>query len=64
MILFKATADPDTMCYHQAMKEPDAHQYKRAMQDEIDAHAKNKNWKIIKKLNYQPVHESFQHYGR
>ena len=30
-----ASADPDTMYYHQAMKEPDAEEFKAAMVKEI-----------------------------
>ena len=38
ILLFKATADPDTMYFYQYMKEPDVQQLKKAMQEEIDAH--------------------------
>ena len=32
--ILKATTDPDTMYLHQAMKEPDAEEFKKAMQKE------------------------------
>ena len=54
VILFKATADPATMYYQEVMREPDADQFKKAMQEKIDAHNNNKNWKIIEKMNCQP----------
>ena len=50
ILVFKATADPDTMYYHEAMREPDADQFKRAMQEEIDSCTKNKTWKIFKSV--------------
>jgi hypothetical protein len=34
----KATSNLDTMYYHQAMKEPDAKQFKCAMTKEVDTH--------------------------
>ena len=33
----KSKSDPDTLCYHEAMRAPDADQFKEAMQIEIDA---------------------------
>ena len=32
--IYKATSDPDTMYMHEAMKEPDAGEFKKAMQKE------------------------------
>ena len=45
----KATSDPDTMYYHQAMKEPDAEQFKAAMTKEVDAHTAKKHWEIVRR---------------
>lgn len=45
----KATSDPDTMYYHQAMKEPDAKQFKEAMMKEVKDHTERKHWNVILK---------------
>ncbi len=42
-------SDPDTMYLWQAMKEPDWPQFKKAMQEEIDAHTKMGHWEIVKR---------------
>jgi hypothetical protein len=42
-----ARGDPDTMYYHQAMKQEDSLQFKQAMQLEIDAHTTNDHWDVI-----------------
>jgi hypothetical protein len=49
-IAFAASkSDPDTMYYHQAMKQPDAKQFRAAMQKEIDDHVKNGHWEMMLK---------------
>ena len=40
--VYKATVDPDTMYHHQAMKQPDAEQFRKAMQREWNDQLKNK----------------------
>jgi DNA-nicking Smr family endonuclease len=40
-------SDPDTMYMHQAMRQPDKEQFKKAMQEEINAHTENKHREII-----------------
>jgi hypothetical protein len=42
-----AKGDPDTMYYHQAVKQEDSLQFKQAMQLEIDAHTTNNYWDVI-----------------
>ena len=49
ILAMKATADPDTMCLHEAMKEPDREEFLKAMQKEIDDQMENGNYDIIKK---------------
>ena len=44
--ILKATTDPDTMYLHQAMKEPDAEEFKKAMQKEWDDQLSNGNFTI------------------
>jgi uncharacterized membrane protein YfhO len=42
-----AKGDPDTMYYHQAMKQEDSLQFKQAVQLKIDAHTTNDHWDVI-----------------
>ena len=37
----KATADPDTMYFHEAMKEPDKAEFLKAARKELDAQVEN-----------------------
>jgi Reverse transcriptase (RNA-dependent DNA polymerase) len=46
---FKATSDPDTMYYHEAMKETDAQQFQEAMTKEVDAHTSKEHWKLVRR---------------
>jgi hypothetical protein len=46
LLAFKASADPDTMYHHQAMKQPDREKFKEAMQKECEAHCKEGNYKF------------------
>jgi hypothetical protein len=46
-IAFLAKLDPYTLYYHQAMKAPDAKQFRSAMQGEINDHDANQHWNII-----------------
>jgi len=42
-----ASSDPDAMCYHQAMLEPDAPQFLEASQEEFQKHLDDGTLKII-----------------
>ena len=55
--LFAASSDPDTLYYHQAMKEKDAPQFRQAMQKELDDHTKNGHWKIIRRADVPKGHK-------
>jgi hypothetical protein len=44
-----ASKDPDTMFYHETMREPDRKQFKGAMKQDVEAHTQNKVWELIKK---------------
>jgi Reverse transcriptase (RNA-dependent DNA polymerase) len=48
-ISFKATADPDTLYLHEAMRAPDASQFKEAMKKEVSKHTKRGHWRVISK---------------
>jgi hypothetical protein len=36
ILAYKATSDPDTMYHHQAMRQPDAKEFREAMKKERD----------------------------
>jgi len=44
---FAASADPDTMYLHEALKEPDKHEFIKAMQQEMNAQLDGKNFSLI-----------------
>ena len=48
-VAYAASKDPDTMYYHEAMKEPDRDQFRQAMVNEVEAHTKNGVWVLLKK---------------
>ncbi len=47
--MLAASKDPDTMYYHEAMREPDRERFKGAMKQEVEAHTQNEVWEFIKK---------------
>ena len=49
VIAFKTNSDPDTMYYHEAMRAPDAAQFKTAMEKEIDDHTSRGHWEIMRR---------------
>jgi len=53
LLAFKASTNPDTMYYHQAMKEPDKEQFLAAIDKECEAHFKEGNYKLVKRKNRQ-----------
>jgi Reverse transcriptase (RNA-dependent DNA polymerase)/GAG-pre-integrase domain len=46
-IAFAASADPDVMYLHEAMKQPDRKEFVQAMVDEVTTHTERGHWKII-----------------
>jgi hypothetical protein len=46
-IAFAASSDPDTLYLHEAMKQPDADQFIKAMAEEIQAHEDNHHWEVV-----------------
>jgi len=46
---YKATSDPDTLYYHQAMKESDADEFRVAMRKEWEDQRRNGNFEIIRR---------------
>jgi hypothetical protein len=50
-IVFKATADPDVMYLHEALREPDAAEFKEAMKKEVNDHTENGHWQVVEKAS-------------
>ena len=46
-IAFKASTDPDTMYYHEAMAAPDRQQFITAIIKEVNAHIENNHWALV-----------------
>ena len=53
-IALAASADPNIMYYHQAMKEPDHEQFRRSVLKEIQDHKTNQHWEVIPKQDMPP----------
>jgi hypothetical protein len=49
LLAMTASADPDTMYHHQAMREPDRDEFKKAMQKENDDAMANGNYTIMRR---------------
>jgi hypothetical protein len=49
LLAYAASADPDTMYLHEALKQPDRKQFLEAMVKEVEAQTANGNWKIVRK---------------
>ena len=56
---FKAVADPDTMYWHQAMKEPDRERFQEAMKKEVEDQLNNGNFTIVHRSNLPPNQRIF-----
>jgi hypothetical protein len=48
LFAFAASADPDTMYLHEAMRQPDRLQFIEAMKKEVEDHTKHKNWRVVR----------------
>jgi hypothetical protein len=49
LLAMKASADPDTMYHHEAMRQPDREEFKKAMQKEVDDQMANGNFTIVRR---------------
>lgn len=47
MLAYAASADPDTMYYHEAMREPDRAEFIKAMSKEVKSHTENGVWELV-----------------
>ena len=48
-IAYKATNDPDTLYMHEALKAPDAKEFKKAMIKEVQDQTQRKHWRVMLK---------------
>jgi len=55
----KATSDPDTLYYHQAMKQSDADQFRVAIMKEWQDQRRNGNFKIVRRTEVPDVTSIF-----
>jgi hypothetical protein len=47
MLAYAASADPDTMYYHEAMREPDSVEFVKAMGKEVQSYTENEVWELV-----------------
>jgi hypothetical protein len=47
LMTFKASTDPDTMYYHQVMREPDREKFQEAIKKECEDHFRESNYKLV-----------------
>ena len=64
LLAFAASADPDTMYLHQALKEPDKAQWKKAMVQEVQAHIDNQHWEMVPRNMFLREYQSSRQCGR
>ena len=50
LIAMAASADPDTMYWHEAMSQPDQKQFLEAAIKEVNDQTKNGNWEVIHQM--------------
>jgi hypothetical protein len=54
MLAYSASADPDTMYYHEAMREPDSAEFLKAMGKEVQSHTENQVWELVPRSSVPP----------
>ncbi len=54
MLAYAASADPDTMYYHEAMREPDSAEFIKAMDKEVQSHTENEAWELVPRSSVPP----------
>ena len=54
MLAYAASADPDTMYYHEAMREPDRNEFIKAMVKEVHSHTENEVWELVPRSSVPP----------
>jgi len=51
---FAASTDPDTMYFHEAMREPDKGEFLKAMEREVESLVKDQVWEMVPKSTIPP----------
>ncbi|KAI2507504.1 hypothetical protein MHU86_6892 [Fragilaria crotonensis] len=54
MLAFAASADPDTMHYHEATRDPDFVEFIKAMVKEVQRNTKNETWELVPRSSVPP----------
>ncbi len=54
-LAMKACTDPDTIYYHQAMREPERDKFKEAIRKECEDHFRESNYKFIS-IDCEDIH--------
>lgn len=57
-IAFHAEMMGEIMYLNQALKQPDADEFVKAVIKEVDGHVKAKRWKVIKRKEVPPGHDT------
>ena len=53
----------DFMYFHQAIRQPDAGDFVKAVVKEVEAHVRDKHWVLVKREEVPPALRYFQQYG-
>jgi hypothetical protein len=63
---YSASSDPDTMYYHEILREPDKDKFVEAMIKEIQQHNERDNWRVVPRnqIPPHPLLKSFLAYGQ
>ena len=61
---YKASANPDTMYLHEAMKEPDRAEFIKVMEKEVADQMNNGNFSIMPRSELPKGQQSFPPFGK
>ena len=62
-ISYEASTNKDTMYWHEAMKQLDAEEFKKAAIKEFDDHCMNKHWVIVERSEVPKVKKICRLFG-
>jgi hypothetical protein len=54
MLAYAASAEPNTMYYHEAMREPDRAKFIKEMQKRVQSHTENGVWELVPRSSVTP----------
>ena len=58
-----ASANPDILYYHEAMKAPDKEKFMEAMEQEVKTHSDGRHWEVIPRSDVPSGKKYFRQYG-